>query len=189
MPEGDADFAKSHKSTEHYTPREWWMRVIMVMGEIDFDPASDPGMHIPARRHFTRRENGLVQPWEGRGYLNPPFGHGVGRWFVKLRDEFAKGHTTEMIVLWKAALETRATRTLINIPEYRISLVPDGRISFLYGGDDQHKQDAGDVANFTPIFHYFGPHEEKFIRIFGQHGTLWRPIRKDQNKLVTGDKK
>jgi len=175
MAKGAADFSKSSKTEEQYTPPEWWQRVIMVMGRIDVDPAADPDKRVLAQHHFTKNEDGLKQPWEGKVFLNPPFGRSVGTWFIKLKEEFKKGNTTEAIVLWKAALETRANRTLISIPEYRISAVPYGRVSFL-SGDPLSHHGTGEVATFTPIFHYFGPHEQKFMRIFGVHCTLWRPI-------------
>jgi hypothetical protein len=40
--------------------------------------------NVPAVRHYTAQDNGLVQLWNGRVFLNPPFGPGVGRWFSKL---------------------------------------------------------------------------------------------------------
>lgn len=188
---GAADFSKTSKSEEQYTPREWWQRVIMVMGAIDVDPSSDPEMRIPAKVHYTKKENGLIQPWcsqdGGRIYCNPPFGHGVNEWFEKLRDEMAADRCVEAIILWKAALETKATRTLIHIPEYRISAVPKNRISFLGGKTEDkfpEKRSDGDVATFTPIFYYFGPHEEKFIRIFSPHCTLWKPLRVSKNQSL-----
>jgi hypothetical protein len=188
MAKGAADFSKSSKTEEQYTPREWWQRVIMVMGRIDVDPSADLEKRIPAGTHYTKIDNGLTKPWIGAVYNNPPFGHGVGRWFTKLRDEFAKGNCTEAIVCWKCALETHATRTLINIPEYRVSAVPNGRISFL-SGDDLNHHSTGEVATFTPMFYYFGLHEQKFMRIFSPHATLWRPVRITENqKNLTEDR-
>jgi hypothetical protein len=186
MTKGAADFSKSSKTEEQYTPREWWQRVIMVMGEIDVDPASDPNKTIPARHHFTKADNGLAQAWHGRIFINPPFGRSVGSWFIKLKEEFKKGNATEAIILWKCALETNATRTLINIPAYRLSAVPNGRISFL-SGDPLNHNSVGDVATFTPVFHYFGPHEQKFARIFGPHATLWKPVKTTDNYTLKED--
>jgi hypothetical protein len=45
--------------------------------EFDLDVAS-PGPAlvpwVPARKHLTKRENGLLAPWEGFIWCNPPFG-------------------------------------------------------------------------------------------------------------------
>ena len=75
---------------ERFTPR--W--VFDALGEtFDLDPASpeDATTHVPAARVFTRRDDGLAQPWEGFIWLNPPYSnatpwaerfmqHGNGIW-------------------------------------------------------------------------------------------------------------
>jgi hypothetical protein len=54
----------------------------------DIDVAS-PGREfvpwVPAAKHYTRRENGLLQPWYGFIYCNPPHGidNGVEEWIER----------------------------------------------------------------------------------------------------------
>ena len=76
----------SHESTEHYTPKYILDAVIACMGAIDLDPCSNSREipNVPAARHYTTQDNGLVLPWGGRVFLNPPFGHDVEQWFSKL---------------------------------------------------------------------------------------------------------
>jgi hypothetical protein len=59
----------SHESTEHYTSQYILDAVIAYMGAIDLDPCSNSKEipNIPAARHYTIQDNGLVQPWEGGG--------------------------------------------------------------------------------------------------------------------------
>ena len=85
----------SHESTEHYTPQYILDAVIACMGAIDLDPASNSREipNVPAARHYTAQDNGLVQPWVGRVFLNPPFGPGVEQWFSKLYLERSAGRT------------------------------------------------------------------------------------------------
>jgi hypothetical protein len=60
-------------SSEWYTPKY----VFDALGlTFDLDPAS-PGAglgFVPARRIYTKVQDGLRQPWEGLVWLNPPFG-------------------------------------------------------------------------------------------------------------------
>jgi hypothetical protein len=100
----------SHESTEHYTPQYIIDAVIACMGAINLDPCSNSREipNVPAARHYTAQDNGLVQPWEGRIFLNPPFGLGVERCFSKLYQERSTGRTMEAIVVWKSATETAA---------------------------------------------------------------------------------
>lgn len=61
-------------TVEWYTPPELFTAIGLTF---DLDPAS-PGADVvpwvPARRHITARENGLLQPWNGLVWLNPPYG-------------------------------------------------------------------------------------------------------------------
>lgn len=70
---------------EWYTPPE----VFDALGlAFDLDPAAPPGgvPWVPTARYFTRREDGLTQPWQGRVWMNPPYGRNTGRWLAKLAD-------------------------------------------------------------------------------------------------------
>ncbi len=86
----------SHESINYYTPPYIPDAVIACIGTIDFDPASNSREipNVPAARHYTAQDNGLVQPWNGRVFLNPLFGPGVERWFSKLYQEWDAGRTT-----------------------------------------------------------------------------------------------
>jgi hypothetical protein len=57
---------------EQYTPR--WMFDHMGI-EFDLDVAAPTGgaPHVPARRYYTEAEDGLVQPWSGLVFMNPPY--------------------------------------------------------------------------------------------------------------------
>jgi hypothetical protein len=41
-----------------------------------------------AREHYTRLENGLIKPWFGRVFLNPPYGGPsiIGPWMRRMAD-------------------------------------------------------------------------------------------------------
>ena len=70
------------KSQNHITPR--W--IIDRLGPFDMDPcAADPRPWDCAAVNITEKENGLIQPWRGFVYLNPPYDrYVVARWIARL---------------------------------------------------------------------------------------------------------
>lgn len=77
----------------HQTPRktrtdEWLTppAVLAALGEFDLDPCAPIVRPWPtARTHFTVLENGLIQRWIGRTWLNPPYlRHVIGRWLARM---------------------------------------------------------------------------------------------------------
>jgi hypothetical protein len=65
----------SNENVESGTPPEVIAYARYVMGDIDLDPASSLFWNhhlVKAKRYFTKEEDGLVQPWSGRIFLNPP---------------------------------------------------------------------------------------------------------------------
>lgn len=61
--------------------------ILAKLGHFDLDPCSPerPPWGI-ADRHFHKTEDGLSRPWEGRIWLNPPFGRLWPAWVRKLAD-------------------------------------------------------------------------------------------------------
>ena len=57
--------------TEYLTPRH----VIDALGPFDLDPCASVVRPWPtAAKHYTIEDDGLVQPWDGFCWVNPPFG-------------------------------------------------------------------------------------------------------------------
>jgi hypothetical protein len=66
---------------EWLTPPE----IIKAVGAFDLDPCAPIARPWDtAAAHFTREDDGLVQPWTGRVWLNPPFGREAVRWLRKM---------------------------------------------------------------------------------------------------------
>jgi hypothetical protein len=83
---------------EWLTPPE----IIRVLGQFDLDPCAP--IKRPwdtAANHFTREDDGLSQPWNGRIWMNPPYGTQTARWLKRLT---AQGNG---IALTFARTETR----------------------------------------------------------------------------------
>lgn len=66
---------------EWLTPRE----IVQALGPFDLDPCS-PIVRPweTAKRHFTIKDDGLSQEWQGRVWLNPPYGQFTDEWLEKL---------------------------------------------------------------------------------------------------------
>ena len=60
------------KSDDWYTPPEIFAALRLTF---DLDPCSPGSTHwVPARKVYTKENDGLAQPWEGCVFMNPPFG-------------------------------------------------------------------------------------------------------------------
>lgn len=64
-----------------------------ALGEFDLDPCAAPNWPT-AKRHIILPEDGLAADWEGRVWLNPPYGNEAWKWLDKLA---AHGHGTALI--------------------------------------------------------------------------------------------
>lgn len=75
---------QSERTSDDYLTPKW---VFDTLGlEFDLDVASPPWeTHVPAKRKFTKADDGLSQPWEGRVWMNPPYSK-VTPWVGKFID-------------------------------------------------------------------------------------------------------
>jgi hypothetical protein len=68
---------------EWLTPPE----ILRALGPFDLDPCAP--IKRPwdmAARHYTVLDLGLMQPWSGRVWCNPPYGAETGEWLARLAD-------------------------------------------------------------------------------------------------------
>lgn len=107
---------------EWLTPPE----IIHALGEFDLDPCAPT--HRPwetAKHHYTKEDNGLILPWHGRVWLNPPYGRETFKWLEKL-SEHKKG-----IALIFARTETRGFHSQIWEKAHSVFFFK-GRLAFYY---------------------------------------------------------
>lgn len=79
----------SHHATvgitdEWFTP-PWVFDALGVT--FGLDPCAPPVPHalwLPVQARYTKADDGLVLPWAGRVWLNPPYGREIERWMRKL---------------------------------------------------------------------------------------------------------
>lgn len=51
------------------------------------------------QRYFTKREDGLAQPWTGRVWCNPPYGRTIGLWIRKAWESVQSGDAELVVCL------------------------------------------------------------------------------------------
>lgn len=161
----------SAASQEWYTPPEFIEAVHEVMGGIDVDPASsvDANCRVRARRFFTKDNDGLVQSWPGRVFLNPPTGL-VKKFWTKLTEEFTLGRTTEFVYLGYSleqlqTLQNASGARFLPQCDHTCLCFPRKRIKFIKPGQAVSRPTH---ANF---FVYRGEHPHLFHQVFSQFGV------------------
>ena len=78
----------------HHSARpttETWLTppsILSALGEFDLDPcASLDRPWDTAKKHFTIEDNGLLQRWDGRVWLNPPYtASTIGKWLGRMAE-------------------------------------------------------------------------------------------------------
>lgn len=57
-------------------------------------------------RYYTPGDNGLIQPWAGVCWCNPPYGREIGKWVQRAFTESSSGNAT-VVMLLPARTDTR----------------------------------------------------------------------------------
>jgi hypothetical protein len=157
-------FYASSESVEWYTPAYLVAAVTRVLGAVDCDPCSNPlPYNVPAAVHYTRDDDGLIRPWVGRIYMNPPYGDALPSWVDKLLAERALGRCTEAITLTPARTDTRWFQPLWSADAL---CFVRGRVQFV-----------GSItgSTFPTVLAYFGPHADRFAVEFAGQGQIIYP--------------
>lgn len=173
----------SSKSNEWYTPSVYVEAARSVMKSIDLDPAScqEANLVIKAKDIYTKEDSGLDKSWYGNIWLNPPYGTTKNKsnsalWIKKLLSEYWQGHVEQAIVLVNADTDTRWFHYLFTFPV----CFTEGRVNFY---NPKHKTDTafnrpGKILGNThgSAFTYLGIHEDRFVEVFSQFGTIVKHI-------------
>ena len=69
------------------------LHIVRALGHFDIDPCGYPGWDT-AEHLICLPDDGLAVPWEGRVWLNPPYGREVWTWLDRLAQH---GHGTALI--------------------------------------------------------------------------------------------
>lgn len=119
------------KSVEWYTPK-WIFDHLGI--DFDLDPASpsDHETFVPAAVKYTKKENGLLCPWHGRVFMNPPYGTDTPKWMDKFID-----HNNGIALVFSRTDARWFQRAAF---ECDAMLLLAGRVNFVPGHENKHKQ-------------------------------------------------
>ena len=108
------------KKVEYYTPVEIIEAARRVLGEIDLDPASSIAANktVRAKVFYKKEDDGLSKNWNGRVWMNHPFGRNENRkWISKLEIEFTSGRVSEALCITFASTSEKWFLPLLERPQ------------------------------------------------------------------------
>lgn len=166
----DHQLLNASDNNEWYTPPQYIASVHAVLGGVDVDPASNISANriIQAETIYTEENSGFDKAWNGRVFLNPPYGVDSGnesnqhRWSARLIEQYTAGITTAAILLVNAVPGNKWFAPLWQFP---ICFV-DHRIRF-YNDDTEAGQPTHGNA-----FIYMGDNALLFASEFERHGPI-----------------
>lgn len=148
-----------------YTPERYIKAARVVMSGIDLDPASSAAANevVKAAKFYTIEDDGLIQDWGGRVWLNPPYTRGViDEFMAKLVHEYSAGNIREAIVMTNNATDTAWFHVLATVAT--AWFFPRGRTKF-YRIHPDGTQETGPPLQ-GQVLTYIGPRPEVFLYEF-----------------------
>ena len=158
---------KTSGKTEWYTPTKYVEAARVVLGGIDLDPATCAQAQetVRAAEFYTIEDEGLLQEWRGRVFMNPPYGHKIIDAFIaKLLAHHAAGEVPEYICLTNDCLDTQWAHNLLRA-SCAVCFVR-GRVKFNTPGGNSNAPPRGQM------FCYAGDSLPKFEEAFGEFGLV-----------------
>jgi ParB family chromosome partitioning protein len=165
----DLSGVKGSVTVEWYTPSRYIEAARLVLGGIDLDPASsaEANKTVKAASFFSEEDNGLTREWQGRVWLNPPYGKGTGLFISKLVEEYELGRVTAAVLLINAyGFDSAWFQPLWD----HLLCFTDHRIVFT-----SPQRGTGGPANAN-LFAYLGNAEQRFLDVFSEFGHIVRVV-------------
>ncbi|MBQ3060208.1 MAG: adenine methyltransferase [Desulfovibrio sp.] len=109
------------------TPWPFFMKMNDQYGPFVLDVCATPA-NTKCEQFFTKEENGLLQPWYGRAWMNPPYGRGINAWVKKATEEVRK-NTEQVVCLLPARTDTAWWHDYVERYAFSVRFIR-GRITF-----------------------------------------------------------
>jgi len=116
--------------TPHWgTPQELFDSLVEEFGEFDLDPCALNADVAKCKNFYDEKQDGLTQDWNGRVFINPPYGRAIKEWMEKLARELLNGNTTFAVALLPMRSDTQ---WFFDIIQYATELrLMKGRVKFV----------------------------------------------------------
>jgi len=135
-----AHVANNSGNNEWYTPSLYVEAARKAMGGIDLDPASSEiaNRTVKAKIIFTAEDDGRMQTWRGRVWMNPPYAQPLMNDFAEaVSSKYESGEIKQACILVNNATETQWFQRMLSVAG--AVCFPKSRIKFL---DPQGKPGA-----------------------------------------------
>ena len=123
----DSKVMFSSKYNGWKTPIRVFRCLERIFGKFDLDPCTEDN-HLNVPNFYTPKDNGLIQPWFGNVYVNPPYNE-VYRWVRKAITEVKSGRATRVVMLIASRTDTRWFHDIV-LPYASWIMFVRGRIRF-----------------------------------------------------------
>lgn len=98
------DVFASSKTDEWETPKDFFDK---LNEEYNFTlDVCATHQNAKCAKYFTKEMDGLQQTWEGRCWMNPPYGREIGKWMQKAYESVKKGDAELVCCLVPARTDT-----------------------------------------------------------------------------------
>lgn len=152
----DVSFQRSVASDEWYTPPY----IIQALGEFDLDPCAARGW-ITAKKHLYKEDDGLINEWHGRVWLNPPYSRKLVCAFIEKMARHGNGIALIFnrmdIALWHETI----------FPTADSMLILRGRLKFYRPDGSQ-----GDSAGCGSVLLAWGEENSRVLQNCGLPGVF-----------------
>lgn len=164
-------FAHASTSSSHHgwrTPKELLETLYQVFGRFDLDPCSPSSnprkAPVRSRIHYTAEDDGLLLPWHGRVFLNPPYGRTLPDWTAKAKKEVSAGNACLIVSVLPARTDTHWWHK--DIASVAAVFFLRGRLSF---------DDSGQSAPFPSALVVWGATPDQLAALQNAMPDAWVP--------------
>lgn len=95
----------SSDSSEWETPQDLFDDLNDIY-QFNLDPCATKD-NAKCKLFYNEAYNGLKQQWNGRVFMNPPYGRKIGLWLAKAYHEVKKGNASVVVCLVPARTDTK----------------------------------------------------------------------------------